>query len=374
MLKSIKKNFFCWLEEKLPYEQYIMIRSRYYWLSTPSEWHEKYRFPYFLSKKKNAGKKYCIFRYAEPGSSLFSSGLGHIFSYEWAVSKGYIPIVDIEYAYDFQKKCLGKNNEWEYCFEQSMNIKEVIGQDWVLVEQVGRNGTWLEETCLDINGSRDDAMIHVMATNWKDYYKKVNQYIKKIWIFKESFLNEYRQECGCRIKQGDVVIGLFLREEFSVDVAKERTNKTARELYKKHPLTIGIHEIFELVKKYMEDWGCNKLFISTEIQDSLDLFLGEFGDKVIYVSRKRVRSSLYRNHDQYWDMDAEGKRDYDKKLNEMLNKKDKTIAYAKEVYGLSLCDYLIAPKSSGTAAALALNGGKYRDICILPDFNNIERY
>ena len=51
-----------------------------------------------------------------------------------------------------------------------------------------------------------------------------------------------------------------------------------------------------------------------------------------------------------------------------------TVTYTEEIIGLSKCDYLIAAKSSGSIAALAMNGGKYKDIYILPDKNNIERY
>ena len=374
MYKKIKDTFFAWLERTLPYEDYIMIRSRYYWLTTSSERENKYRLPYFISRKRNAKEKYCVFRYALPGSALFSSALGHIVSYEWAKSKGYIPIVDLEYEYDFQKGHLGKDNEWEYCFEQPVSIKDVVQKDWVLVEQIGRNKTWRKETCLIINHDADDYTIHVVDKNWREYYGRLNQYVRKAWVWKQSFLDEYQQECGCKISENDCVLGIFLREEFSVDVSKLRTNKTAREIYKKHPLTIGVQEIVQLVKEYMKEWGCNKVFVSTEMSDSLDLFLQEFGDCVIFVNRQRMKSNLYTNHEKYWDMSNDEKREYDRKLNQTLNKREKTIAYVKEVYGLSLCDYLIAPKSSGAAAALALNGGKYRDICILPDFNKADRY
>ncbi|HBI63205.1 MAG TPA: hypothetical protein DDY31_18695 [Lachnospiraceae bacterium] len=48
--------------------------------------------------------------------------------------------------------------------------------------------------------------------------------------------------------------------------------------------------------------------------------------------------------------------------------------YVEEVFCLSECDYFIGAKSSGTIAALSLNGGKYKDIYILPDKNKIARY
>ena len=49
-------------------------------------------------------------------------------------------------------------------------------------------------------------------------------------------------------------------------------------------------------------------------------------------------------------------------------------AYIKEVIGLSRCDYLIGGASSGTAAALVMNGGAYDDIYILEDARKVKRY
>ncbi len=65
--------------------------------------------------------------------------------------------------------------------------------------------------------------------------------------------------------------------------------------------------------------------------------------------------------------------EYIKKQNSNLTK-NVTIPYVQEVIGLSECDFLIAAKCSGSIAALSLNGGKYQDIYILPDKNNISRY
>ena len=48
--------------------------------------------------------------------------------------------------------------------------------------------------------------------------------------------------------------------------------------------------------------------------------------------------------------------------------------YLKEIIALSRCDYLLGGGSSGMAAALVMNGGKYDDIYILEDARKIKRY
>lgn len=375
MFEEIKNRFFLWLEKVLPYEEYAIIRSRYCWLTTPKEWKNKYKFSYFLSKRPEAQKKYCILRLQMPQYALFAAGIQYIFMYDWAASRGYTPLLDIEYGYNFQRYMLGEDNVWEYCFEQSIKVKDAIKKEWVLVEDIGVGEKYRPEICEDINGKVDDRFIHVVKEGWREYYKKVNQYIQKTWVFKKHFLEECKNESTCKINKADKVLGVFLRENFSKDMEKCRSDNAAKEVYRNHPVTIGVKDTVQVVKEYMKKWNCNKIFLATVVQDSVDLFVEEFGQKVSWIERDRFSfADVISDSNIFWNMS-------EKELYERYNEKygekylyNMTLSYAKEIYNLSCCDYLIATKSSGAAVALSLNGGKYEDIFILPDFNKIERY
>lgn len=375
MVGKIKDSFFGVLEKVLPYEEYEKIRMAYRRMTTPMVGKSSYQSAYFLSKSLKAKEKYCIFRLQLPGYSLFAAGIQYIFMYDWAIAQGYIPLFDIEYDYNFQRYLLGEDNIWEYCFEQPISVKEALKKEWVFVESIGNGQKYRLETCVDINGRPEDHYIHAIEKGWREYYKKVNQYIQKAWVFKKSFLDECQKEYSNIMSKSDKVLGVFLRETFSKDAEKYRTNNTAKKVYNNHPMTIGIRDTVQLVKEYMEKWNCNKVFLATLMQDSIDLFVEELGDKVNYIERnRRGFLSTMVDANSAWNMSNQDVQDYYKKKYGERHLYESTYAYAKEVCILSYCDCLIAAKSSGAAVALSLNAGKYEEIFILPDFNNIERY
>ena len=71
---------------------------------------ERYKMAYFHSKRKNTKEKYCIIRFQRPEYALLAAGIQYVFIYEWAISKGFIPVLDLEYEYDYQRYEIGQNN------------------------------------------------------------------------------------------------------------------------------------------------------------------------------------------------------------------------------------------------------------------------
>ena len=189
---------------------------------------------YFLNRNIKFHNKYCVFRLEFPGRSLFSTALSYIFMYEWAVHKGYTPIMDLEYAYVFQQKELGEDNKWEYCFEQPISIKEIRQQKYVLIRHTGTVNSWMEKTCLDINGKKDDISIHVTERNWRNYYANINKYVKKCWTFREELLEEFENKYGNKLKNVNGIIGVFLRENFSKDFYESLSDKE-KKIWDRHP-------------------------------------------------------------------------------------------------------------------------------------------
>ncbi len=367
---KIKMMFF--LKKILPYGLYKSIECKSRERSNINE-NEKYKFSYFYSKKASK-EKYCIFRLVEPDYAIFAAGIQYIFACEYAESKGFIPLLDLEYGYIFQQNNLGYENEWDACFKQTLTVKEALDKDYVLVESFGTPNTWLPKMCMELNGERDDHFIHAKQDNWRSYYTKISPYVKKWWIIKDEVMNDYIQKVGRRIRSENKILGVALRELFSKDVNKHEDDSDVK-LFANHPLVPGVEEILFMTKEYMKKWNCTKLFLSTQYQESLELFVKEFGEDVIYLERERTEFLNYSSGIVMDESNRDAKKYYEyiKKQNSNLTK-NVTIPYVQEVIGLSECDFLIAAKCSGTIAALALNGGKYQDIYILSDKNNIGRY
>lgn len=361
------------LLRKLPYETYVSFLQYYRKVTKFLKINklEEYRGAYFYKKDKNSKEKYCIFRMAAP-FGIFAVARRYVFSYEFAISKGFIPLMDFSYEYNFQQYNLGDENLWEYIFEQPITVKEALKKNHVIVGDLGAN-EWSDEMCLDINGAKDDCFIHAKQKDWRNYYAKVHPYVKKCWLLKQNILDDYIEKCGYKIRIADKILGVALREEFASD-----TNHSEEHLkmYNIHPSVPGVEETMGIVKEYMKKWNCNKIFLSAQCKESLDLFLDEFGeDRVIFLVRERMSVQEFSKMPRkLWEMNEKEFYEYSHRISVEEAIKNTTIPYVEEVLGLSECDYFIGAKSSGTIAALSLNGGKYKDIYILPDKNKIARY
>lgn len=369
MFKVIKNRVFELLEKKLQYNTYKSIRIWYEHLTTRDKKH-LYRAAYFHKKKKNAKEKYCIIRLQAPGLMTFAAAIQYIFVYEWAKNKGYIPVLDLEFEYNYMHNRLGEDNIWEYTFEQPVSVAEALRKDWVLVESINVGDKWLPQTCLDINGEADDHYLHAVQDNWRDYYRKVHEYIEPIWTFKKDIVKEYKRKYYGEIERSNV-LGVVLREEFSEEAQRMRSNSKAKECYNQHPSAPDLEDIIKTVKGYIERWNCQKIFLSTIYERSIRSFQESFGENfVLYVERERLSFDITEESDYVIEMDA-------KELYDCCKKQDlleRSVKYAEEILAIADCQYFLGAKCSGTSAALAINGGKYKDIYILPDANNIKRY
>ena len=85
---------------------------------------------------------------------------------------------------------------------------------------------------------------------------------------------------------------LFSNEElFSKDVKKHEDDSDTN-LFANHPIMPRVEEILLVTKEYMKKWNCTKIFLSTQYQESLELFVKEFGENVIYLERERAARDL----------------------------------------------------------------------------------
>lgn len=370
-LFEFKQKIWKRLTQNLNYEDYVWIESKYeYWREKDKEALWGHRF--FISKKGK--EKYCILRNKFPHNGVFATANQYLFMYQWAKENGYIPLMDWETIYTYKKRNIGEYNLWEICFELPVSVKEAVKKKWVLVESVGVGNKISENTCMRINGVKNDWTLHFRKENWRQYYRVAHDYAKQCWKIKSSFLDEFMKQYASCFSKGKRVIGVSLREEFSVDAMALRDNKEVIEVYNRHPLTPGVKDIIQQVKICKDKWKCDYIFVATMCLDSIEAFRETFGENVIfYVDRKRLPLAEMLKQaawDGLWDKS-------DEEINQIAmsgETKDNMIGYVQEILGLSKCDYLVAASCSGSIAALVMNGGKYEEVEFLPDFHQSKNY
>lgn len=371
MIKKLKLAVEKICKNVLPEDIYLLLLTKYLqWSQRKNS--DSYMLPFFVRWKINPKEKVCIFRFHRPGFGLFAVARAYAFAADWAYGKGYIPIVDWEYLATYQENGIGEDNAWDYVFDQQMLVKEALKKDWVLIWEIGIENAYRSQTCFEINKNMNDHKLHIVTQDWRIYYKKVNELISNSWIFLPQIVDAVDDYIE-KYFANNIYIGVSLQEDFSKDADALRKNEGAKELYSKHPQADGILTIIEKVKMLMEKWDCKNLFVATVYQDSVDIFKEEFGENVCFWDRKRRNlKSGTENIEKLFDMSLEGMRKYYQESE--TSYKEECIPYAQEVLVLSKCQYLIAMPCSGTIGALSLNGGKYKDIDILEDYNKATNY
>lgn len=367
-MDQVKERLFKILEMLLPYTLYMYIRALYCRITTKDKT-KLYCNAYFYKYRPFSRKKYYIIRFPQPAYALFAAGRGYIFAAEYAKSKGMIPLIDMEYEDVFERELLGEKNLWDNFFRQK-SIKDILKEEaTILVSAFDRKNIFLEETCIDINNCSTDYNVHAVEKDWKGYYKKVNKYIQKYWKFREEFIDDSEQKWKRICGYEENVIGVSLREDFTSEFYSLLSDE-AKEVYKRHPQGPDMNEIIELVVEYLEKWTCRKIFLATVFKESVDIFEKRFPGQVVYL--ERIRDTIEEKVakvNKTWKEKASGK------INKTYDQIDKiNYQYTQETVLLSKCTYLIGAKSGATIAALAMNGGRYKDIKILEDKRNITRY
>lgn len=318
-------------------------------------------------KKKKAKKKYCVVRYALPTFGIMAAGIQYIFCYYKLLDRGYIPVLDLEYEYSYRKERIGEHGIWDLCFEQTIAAKDVVKEKYVLV--TGELYDYSADAKISdwLNGNKEDHFIHTKKDNFREYYAKANELTASIWKVKEALVKELDEEIGDCL-ENHRVLGVFLRENFSSE--RRHTNQADSEVFARHPLLPTVSETIELIKNNLKHWNFDKIYLSTIYEDSIMYFRKEFGDKVIAISRERFDI----NQKQTFSFSNTEQDMYQEYCNDIQKKNNLTVAYVKDLVALSKCTYFMGGPSSGSAAALTMNGGKYEDIYILEDRRKIMRY
>lgn len=271
--------------------------------------------------KLNAERVFYVIRCPQEQLGFFGLFNYVVYHLKIAVSIGAEPVVDWQYYpnnYVTEDDLVGKENAWEYFFDQPTNITldEVYHSRNVIMSHGNGEGS-LEEV--------------YYPDELEKSHKLVKKYIRLNFMTYQHIEKEY-QDLDI---QGRRVMGIKCRGTDFVETKPKR-----------HSICPTAKETYDKIKELESEWGeFDKFFIATEDANILNEMEGYLGDKLIYIQEKRFESVQGRWLSQVYD----DKKNCGKKYSDML-------AYLSSIYILASCDALVAPVIGATLGAMRIKG------------------
>lgn len=277
----------------------------------------------------NEEKIFYVIRRMPPGGGIMSNFTLVLLHLLEAKKRNLIPIIDYENYTSFyreENKINGSYNFWEYYWEQptEVTLKEVYNSKNVI---------------LSAQFPSYPKIWNCKFFNETDYIIELHNISKEVPL--NSKVMKYVDEKYIEIlPKNKKILGVTFR---GTDYLTKIDNIG-------HPIQPTKEEVWKLVQEKMKTWNVEYIFLRTEEEETLDYFKEKLGEKLLYTSMNR-----FKNYKQ-----KEGVPIGMEKLNQRENDKYLTgLEYLTEIYILSKCDFLIASSTSGSVAAVILNGDKY---------------
>ena len=274
----------------------------------------------FGNKEKD--KVFYVIRRATCKVGLFSYVMTTIGQIEYAVKRGYIPVVDMqnnENTY-LDSELVGKRNAWEYYFKQPCgyslsdirHCKNVILGSGLITDK----SEYPTNKIFKDNGE---------FKRWYDICKK---YVTVQDDIKSAVQEKYENLFG-----KDRVLGVLCRG----------TDYVRLQPYG-HPVQPTIEQMIAKAKVMKKERNCKWIYLATEDEQYYQAFLNQFGDELRVTEAKRcVEDGKFNINDISYD------RENDKYL--------KGREYLINIMLLSKCTCLLAGAAGGTYGATLLSEG-----------------
>lgn len=273
--------------------------------------------------EKNPDKTfYLLSRPIHIRDGLFSYLFAFLEQMDFVEKNNYIPVVDMQnyknqYLADDK---IGVENAWEYYFQplSEYTLSDVYASKNVILGY--------DDPCYK---GRYNEQYNIRRMS--DLYQKYVRYNNEIY----SAIQEERKKY---IDSSCKTLGVLYRG----------SDMNALKL-KNHSIQPSIDEMIALAHKYMDDWGCKRIFLSTEDAEAADKFKTEFGALLSCTEQKR-----FCNTGIAWIADINFERQNDRYL--------RGLEYLITIELLAECDSLLAGICAGSVCAQIINNGKYEHI------------
>ena len=253
---------------------------------------------------------------------LFSYLFAFLEQMDFIEKNGMIPVVDMQnfpcqYLGDDE---IGKDNVWERYFLplSEYSFTEVYHSQNVVLGY--------DDNCYKGNYEKKYDIKRM-----SDLYQKYTRYNEKTALAVQT---EYEKKIDSTKK----TLGVLYRG----------SDMNALKL-KNHPVQPTVDEMILQVHKYMKEWKCERIFLSTEDADAAERMRAEFGELLSCTDQKR-----FSHTGKTWLANINFERPNDRYL--------KGLEYLITIELLSRCDSLLAGICTGSICAQIMNNGKYRHI------------
>lgn len=269
---------------------------------------------------ENPDKVFYIIRFRFMGG-LFGLMNYYIPQIEYAINKGYIPIIDMmnmKNMYLAQDK-IGIENSWEYFFEQpcGYTLEDIKKSKNIILSNAGKKST-KKDNLTDLIFNNEELL------KWNMIFSK---YIKLKANVEEYIKSQYLQVIG----DSSRVLGVLSRGTDYIN------NKP-----KNHPVQPEVSEIIEKVKLVCKEYNCDKIFLATEDKRIWNEFVKVFGNNVVTNEHQ-----LYEDTGKSYLPDVTFNRNNDEYL--------RGLEYLTTIIILSKCNFLVAGNCGGSLAAMYIN-------------------
>lgn len=272
--------------------------------------------------------------------ACYNHVLGHI---KLALEKGYIPVVDMKnYPNTYlDPGKLHKVNSWEYYFhqpteytlEEAYQSRHVILMDGMPPKEAHPRG---------------------QGKLYLDYFhqKACGTEPEKEILYNTRIIREHMQLRGeVRAHVGEQYEKLFPEGEKVLGVLCRGTDISLRRP-SGHSVMPRTEEMIDRAGELMEQWGCTRIFLTTEETAAVEQFQEAFGDRIFFTECAR-----YKDTGDRLLADIQ----FDRKDDRYL----RGLEYLTNIVLLSKCDCLLGVYVGGTTGALEMNGGAYEHVEIM---------
>ena len=281
-----------------------------------------------LAPKKCVGgtlhnkKDIYLIRWTNPAAGLFAYVLNILGELWYAELKGFQPVVDMQTVKNtyLEDSYVGKVNAWNYYFEPVSPLTVAESLEYENTYVSGENGLPYSP-CPSVGWMLNKKKI----AQWQRFTHK---YLK---LNKSAF--EYcDRDYQSLINPEDRVLGIKCRgTDYNPISAKGHPIQP--------PVDLPIKKALQVMKKYK----CNKVYLSTEDKNVIEVFKKEFVDKLLVSTSVRVE---YNINEKACVSSYSTNREKDKYLQ--------GLEYLRDTYILSKCNCLIGGINGGSAAALVM--------------------
>lgn len=272
--------------------------------------------------EENPDKTFFVIRRASCKIGLFSYVMTNMGLVDYALKKGYIPVIDMQNAENtyLEANQVGNVNAWEFYFKQPMGycLKDIASSKNIILS----DGMITEKNDFPdghIVGEQDELI------RWRGVFQKY-------FRIEENLLKEFQTKKKNLFKDNRI-LGVLARGTDYVN---------ARPL--NHPVQPTVTQIIEKAIEVMEQYLCTYIFLATEDEIIYNAMKKQFGDKLLTVETIRYTTSGNQNIN---DMHS------DRKADKFLKGKE----YLMAVWLLSECNCLVAGNVGGTQGALLMSQG-----------------